>query len=364
VERAVSGAEGASPWVVSLTGLFTLELGGKRAARVQGARAREAVAESDLIALALDTRARVRAAAIELSHASAARDELSAVLAALREVERLERGRYQEAALASSELARTSAEVAFGRAEVAAAEREAFAARAGLAGALALPPEALSDVAVAISSVSGCAWADSLGADSLAAHAISGRAEVARSLGEYAAAEARVRAEVARQRPDLELGPGFIWDQGVHRWTLLFALPGLLGFRSRAPIVEAEAERAAAAAAVSAAQDAVLAETAEAYERCRGGRTELATADSIGAAAGLEDSLARAAYQRGETGRLEQARAAVALARAQHVRRESARRLVRAGLTVEAAAAEWRGVTPEAWPDPRNPGVGQPAEVR
>ena len=65
----------------------------------------------------------------------------------------------------------------------------------------------------------------------------------------------------------MELGPGFIFDQGIKRWTLGLALPGLLGFRNQAPIVEAEAARAAAGARVAESQDSLLAEVDEAMRR-------------------------------------------------------------------------------------------------
>jgi outer membrane protein TolC len=177
--------------------------------------------------------------------------------------------------------------------------------------------------------------------------------EVSRVLGEYALAEAEVRLQVARQRPDLELGPGYIFDQGIHRWTLGFALPALLGFRNRTPIDQAEAARSAAAARVSEVQDAILAEAGEAAESCRAAAAESLVADSVGAAAEELVSVARGRYERGETGRLEPARAELAAARATAAQRQARRRLQLAGLAAEAAAAEWRGSAAESWPDPR-----------
>ena len=111
---------------------------------------------------------------------------------------------------------------------------------------------------------------------SLAALALTPRPEIGRALAEYAVAEAGLRGEVARQYPDLDLGPGFIWDQGVHRWTLALALPNLLKFRNRSAIDEAEAGRAAAAARVAELQDELLADAARRAVRCRGARLERA----------------------------------------------------------------------------------------
>ncbi len=353
VERAFSEGGGDSPWVVSLTALFTIELGGKRAARVQSARARETISESELLRSAIETRTRVRSAAMAVVHAEESAAETERIYEALQAVAQLERGRFQEAALESSELARTGAELALARVDVAAADREVVSARAALAGAVAIPPAVLRDVGIDASPVHGCAWADSVGVDSLLGLAALRRVEVSRVLGEYALAESEVRLQVARQRPDLELGPGYIFDQGIHRWTLGFALPALLGFRNRAPIDQAEAERAAAAARVSEVQDAILAEAGEAAESCRAAMAEIVVADSVGAAAEELVTIARGRYERGETGRLEPARSELSAARAAAAQRAARRRLQVAGLAVETAAGEWRGPAADAWPDPR-----------
>ncbi len=114
-----------------------------------------------------------------------------------------------------------------------------------------------------------CERLDSLGMDSLETLALSTRPEIARALAEYAGAEANLKLQVARQFPDLDLGPGFIWDQGVHRWTLALAVPGLLGFRNRGPIAEATASRRASAARVVETQDSILGELTIAGEGCQ-----------------------------------------------------------------------------------------------
>jgi hypothetical protein len=64
-------------------------------------------------------------------------------------------------------------------------------------------------------------------------------------------------------------------------------------------------------------------------------------------------ALARAAYDRGETGRLEVARAELLQLRSTAAERAAARRLEAAGLELELAAAEWRGSELARWPDPR-----------
>ena len=176
-------------------------------------------------------------------------------------------------------MSRTGAEVEEVRVSVAAAERARIDARAALAGAVGIPPRALDSVTVLPVTVTACENLETLGVDSLLEAAVKTRPEIARALAGYAGAEASLRLQMARQYPDLELGPGFIWDQGIHRWTLAFAVPALLAFRNRAPIVQAEAERSAAGARLVEAQDSMLRQVGPAAERCRGARLEQQAAD-------------------------------------------------------------------------------------
>ena len=354
IERAVSGSEGQPPWVVSLAGLFAVELGGKRGARVQRARARTTAAEAELrlsaYGIVRGTRAAVSAVLAAESDRAQARRESDA----LGEVQRLEQARYQEASLTAAELARTVSEAQAARGQVSAAEAAVLAARAALAGALAVPARALDSVEVVADSGGGCASVDSAGPDSLATLALTRRPEIGRVLAQYAAAEADLRLAVAGQYPDLDLGPGFIWDQGVDRWTLALTLPNLLGFRNRAPIDEANAARAAAAASVGEVQDALLAEVQLAAARCRGALVERGAADSLVVAAARAAQLARAAYERGETSRLEPALADLTVVRAERARAATEARLRASGASLDAASGTWSATGTDRWPDPRS----------
>ena len=280
VERAVSGSEGQSPWVVALAGLLSLELGGKRGARLQEARAHASAAEADLALVAWRTVMATRQAVLHVTLADSARQLAVVELAVTLEVAGLERERFAESAVPASELYRTEAEVEVMRSAAAAAERDLIEARGSLAAALGVPPRSIDSIAVAPARSVACERLDAIGMDSLQAVALTARPEIARSLAEYAIADAQVKLQVAKQYPDLDLGPGFIWDQGVRRWTVALALPGLLAFRNRAPIVESESSRGAAGARVLETQESVLRELALAGEGCRGARVMRAAADS------------------------------------------------------------------------------------
>jgi outer membrane protein, heavy metal efflux system len=353
VERRMGGRDEGPPWVVSLAALTTVELGGKRGARLLAARARAAVAESRLVTLAAELVSQSRAATLGVASGQAEVDAAAAAVAELEQISTLEQQRYAEAALAGSELARTRTEVQDARAELARAEMQLAEARAGLAGAVGVRVAALADITPAPVATAGCGRLDGIGVDSLVGLALVRRPEVAAALARYAEAEAGVRLEVAKLRPDLDIGPGFIWDQGVRRWTLALGLPALLGLRHRGALNEAEAERVVAARRVAEAQDSVVTQVESAAEQCRGARLAMTAADSVVAAERAFSERARAAYQRGETARLERARAELSLARAVRIRAAAERASGLAGITLEAATAAWPDADEHQWPDPR-----------
>jgi len=143
--------------------------------------------------------------------------------------------------------------------EWAAADDAVAQARLTLARALALPPAQLDAMVLAPAPDDGAPAARS---DSLVLQRamLLDRVEVRAQLARYAAADAALRLEVARQWPELSLKPGFTWDQGDLRWSLGlgFVLP--LFDRNRGPIAQAKAHRDAEAARFTAVQADALAD--------------------------------------------------------------------------------------------------------
>jgi outer membrane protein TolC len=292
-------------------------------------------------------------AATTLSQASGEAEDTREEVRLLEELHGLERARYAEAALGAAEVARTSTEIQNTRLSLAEAEHGVLAARAALAAALAVPVRAVEAVEPGITTPAGCSMLDSTRVDSFVAGALGRRHEVSLALGEYALAESRLRLQVARQYPDLELGPGFVWDQGVNRWTLALALPALLGSRNSAAIGEAEAAREVAGLKVAEVQDSVFADVESAVQRCRGASHERAATVSVVAAATRLVERDRTAYQRGETSRLDPARTELQLLRAERARRRAERGLALASLDLERVAGGPSSQASGEWPDPR-----------
>ncbi len=105
------------------------------------------------------------------------------------------------------------------------------------------------------------------------------RADIRRSLLEYAASEAALQLEIAKQRPDIQLSPGYNFDEGHHKITFGPGFDIPVFNRNKGPIAEAEARRAEAEARFNALQAQAIGEMETALAAYKGARTELNDAD-------------------------------------------------------------------------------------
>ncbi|MCX6954185.1 MAG: TolC family protein, partial [Verrucomicrobia bacterium] len=149
-------------------------------------------------------------------------------------------------------------------------------AQARLAAALAVPVTALRDLRLAPPPP-----ATTLTPDALVAarrQSLQSRAEVLLALAHYESAQAALALEVAKQRPDFHLGPGYQWDQGANKWSLALSFELPLFHRNEAVIAEAVAHRTEAAAQFHAAQAQVIASLDSAVAAQSAAATQLESA--------------------------------------------------------------------------------------
>jgi cobalt-zinc-cadmium efflux system outer membrane protein len=262
-----------SPLVFHFDPAFTVETAGKRAWRTLEAQkiaeaARVAVSET-----AWRVRSRVRATWLDYQMAllslevfryeRSVRAEAAAILE-----KRLSAG---EASRPDVNLIRTaliSVEV-----EAKAAETLVNESGGALAAAVGLPALPSVDTQAVPSAPSLLPLADVQKAGLL--H----RADLRRSLLDYAAAEANLHLEIANQYPDFQYSPGYSFDEGHHKIAFSPALNVPLFNRNRGPIAESEARRAEAEARFNALQAQAIGEMEIALARYNGALAELADAE-------------------------------------------------------------------------------------
>ncbi|MEP6571303.1 MAG: TolC family protein [Gemmatimonadota bacterium] len=355
IDRGFSNGGGSSPWGVAFAPTFTIETGGKRGARIALARARTAMAEAGIRAEAWRAMATVRRSTIDAATADRDIQFATSERDAQDSLHRQLQWKFEEGTVTRAELARSATDLQQTQADLAAAVRLRADAYGTVARAAGLAPEALEDAGIRADSfgvAAGCLPLAAIAHDSLQRLGLASHWEVAMALHRYATTEAAVRLEVARQHPDLTLGPGLFFDHGVARWAISFLVPSILLRHNNGPIEEAEAARSGAAAEVAVVQDSILADLDQALSLCRRTRFDRASADSLAGAADAQYGVAADAYQRGETSRSDLLFARVAQARAQRIAALAEQRAARASAELELALGLWRTGAPARWPDP------------
>lgn len=310
-----------SPVAFHFDPTFTLETAGKRGWRILAAEKLAEAARVDLAETAWRVRSRVRAAWMDHVMAVRALDALrherdvrAASVAMLEK--RLSAGEASQPEVNLARTALISVEV-----EAQATETTVRESGAALASAAGLPvlPDIDTQVLPPTPAVLPLAEVQKAG--------LLHRADIRRSLLEYAAAEAVLHLEIANQYPNLDLSPGYAFEEGSHLITFSTALILPLLNRNHGPIAEAEARRLEAEARFKALQVQAIGEMEIALARYHGGLAQFAEADQrLMRIQQVREAAMRRAVEAGEDDRLALAGvqvegAVAALARLEAMRR-------------------------------------------
>ncbi|HXV07345.1 MAG TPA: TolC family protein [Burkholderiales bacterium] len=270
-----------SPWSLGFAVEIPLSGAARRDALVQRATYLAEAAELEVGSTAWRVRSRVRAALADL-HAARERGALLeqdiAVRSAL--VGLLEK-RLQAGYVGANEAAAARLGLHEAQGELSAARTAAERAQGELAAALGVPLPVVRQATLDFAQL------DALPAPPEESEARSGalrnRIDMRQRLLEFAAADADVKLQVARQYPTVALRPGYLWDQGDSVWSLALdlLLPPAFG---NAPAIEgARARRETAAQLALHGQSQIIAQTDAAlatYRQSLAGATSLQQASA------------------------------------------------------------------------------------
>lgn len=278
-----AGVPGAvHSWIVPLSLDWPIETAGKRGDRVAQARHLAAAARWDLIGTVWQVRSRVRASLLELYAARQSQSLLAQEESTRGKVIDLLTGQLRAGTVSSYEVAQ--ARIALDRATLArqASAGRAQEARVALAGALGMPLRALDGARFSFEDFQALPL--DLTRVEVRQRALLERADVRGALERYAASQSALQLQIARQWPDLDLGPGFTWNaqlSGDREWDLGLSLPLPILNHNRGPIAEAKAQRALAAAHFLTVQTAALNRIDSSLAAYDSARAQVLTADSL-----------------------------------------------------------------------------------
>jgi cobalt-zinc-cadmium efflux system outer membrane protein len=266
-----------TPWFLATNVFIPIETAGKRHRRTEQALAAAEAARWRVSSRAWAARSRVRIAMLEL-HSARENMRLLEVEQKLHD-EAIKKLTAQMDAGDVSPFELTQARLMLNRARLALedARRLAATGEAKLAAAVGVPLGAIRAVSLDFSSLQRLPEASTAASRR---RALTQRADLLALLADYAAAESALRLELAKQYPDVRIGPGYDFNQGQNRWQLgvIFELPFN---RNRGPIAQAEARRVTAEKRFLAQQNIIQGEIDIALAAYQASKTKAATAAQL-----------------------------------------------------------------------------------
>ncbi len=307
-----------SPWLVPVSFDVPIETAGKRGKRLAEAKKMAEAARWNFVSAAWQIRSGVRVSRLDFTITGRRAELLQKQFAAQTEIVRLMQGRFEAGGISRPELA--TAQIALNKTQLdlSDARSKKSDALSHLAGALGLSQAALAGENFDCDF--STAGADQLTAAEARQMALKSRADILAALADYAAAEADLQLQVAKQYPDLHLGPGYAWNSGNagdSQWSLGVTLELPILDQNQGPIAEAKARRKLSAAKFVELQAQVIGEIDRAVAGWRVAQEQLKTGNELLAAAQQQQKSAQAQIEAGAADQLDSLNAQLELGSAQ-----------------------------------------------
>jgi outer membrane protein TolC len=271
-----------SPWL-PLTFLdIPIETAGKRRFRKAIAAQLSEAARLNIANVAWQVRSDLRAGLIELLSSEQHQILFEQQVNLQSNIVDLLQGQVAVGAIARSETVPFRIAFIKARLDLVDSQRLAAEARARVAEAIGVPLQAVEGFKF---SFDAQAFGDALkhfNSVDVRRTALLSRPDILAALAEYAASEAALRLEIAKQYPDVHIQPGYQFDQGDNKWTLGLVVDLPILNQNQGPIAEAKARRLESAAKFNALQAKVLAEIDRASQGVRVAEKNLLALRALG----------------------------------------------------------------------------------
>jgi cobalt-zinc-cadmium efflux system outer membrane protein len=261
-----------------------IETAGKRGYRKAQARHLSESARLNIATAAWQVRSNLRTSLIDLTAARQREILLQKQNAIQEKIVRAFEQQLQAGAVASSETTLMQIALAKGRLDLADARRQSADAQVRVADAIGVSVKAIDGVNLAFDLGARHPDASELMSSEVRGQALRGRADILGALADYAASQSALQLEIAKQYPDIHLGPGYQFNNGDHQFTLALTAELPILSQNQGPIAEAEARRTAAAAHFTELQAKVITEIDRAVAGYRVAQENLSTLEELAAA--------------------------------------------------------------------------------
>lgn len=329
-----------SPWFPAVNFDLPLETAGKRRHRIDAAHHASESARLNISTVAWQIRSSLRSTLLDLLAARERETWLRKQISLEEQNIQLLEQQAQAGAIARSEPVLPRIALQKLRLDFSDAQRQRVEARVRVAEALGIPLRALEDVNLSADLLNNLNLPGDFTTTEMRRTALLSRTDILGALANYAAAQAGLQTEIAKQYPDVHLNPGYQFDQGENKWSLgiTFELP-LLN-QNQGPIAEAIARRAEAAARFQSVQAKALGEIERATVVFQTSRESAATLRALATAQRQQRDSIEAQFQVGALDRREWVNAQFEFAGAQILQLDGEFKLRQAAAQLEDAVQQ------------------------
>jgi cobalt-zinc-cadmium efflux system outer membrane protein len=301
-EYATHSPAGVSPWILGFILDIPIETAGKRGYRIAQAKHLSTAARLNIATTAWHIRSRLRTSFLDLYIEMQSESILKRQLTVQEQIVRL-----LDKRLAYGEISRpvvTQAHLSLDQTHLSAEEAQKQIAqdRARLAEALGLPSRALQGIDLSFDFLDKVP--KELPSEDVQREALLNRPDLLSALSEYEAAQSALQLEIAKQYPNITIGPGYKYDQGENKWSIGISLSLPILNQNQGPIAEAEAGRNESSARFISLQAGVIGEIDRALAGYSGALQKLMTAESLLTTQKKQEQLTQTRFNSGEVDRL------------------------------------------------------------
>ncbi len=272
---------GLNPWIPAISLDVPIETAGKRGYRKAQARHLSESARLKIATTAWQVRSNLRTSLIDFT-AARHRETLLQKQNAIQErlvhslEQELQAGEVSTPEVTLMQIALTKIQL-----DLAEARRQSADARVRVADAIGVSVKALDDFNLAYDLSARHPAASALMSTEVRQQALRSRADILGALADYAASQSALQLEIAKQYPDIHLGPGYQFNNGDSQFTLALTAELPILNQNQGPIAEAEARRTESAARFKELQAKVITEIERAVAAYRVTQENLSTLESL-----------------------------------------------------------------------------------
>ncbi|MCX7871668.1 MAG: TolC family protein [Verrucomicrobiae bacterium] len=264
INKTSLGQDGVNPWLPALDVQIPIETANKRGFRIAVASNRVEIAKLNLHSVAWQIRSNIKSICIELLSAQSRSNILQTQIKLLEKIRSSMETQLDAGEIKASEVTPSIIAIANAEIELSDAVKQYNESLPQLATAIGVPARSVRSVNIQLGFNYNTNLLNYFLSSNAVERALKTRPDILSKLYEYEAAQAALQLEIAKQYPDIVIGPGYEWDQGEHKWRLGLTIDIPIFNRNQGPIAEARANRDLAAAKFNEVQIKAISEMEEA----------------------------------------------------------------------------------------------------